>query len=355
MDINELLLKSVLSGGGEDKIQTDPYAAILSSRYSMKENPFGIGAMSLAGAIPTLASPFSSPGRNFASTVGASLLAALLGSVAKGQTDSANSLYDKLAKELLTAGTPEARSEIIARERRLSSANMAIELQQREQAAKAAEAQQKAQMDIETAIAKRMGMLPVFEEETKIRGKYNPAGTKVSVTTGETNPYEMFTKQVLDKAAEETAQRSELTFLSDKLKESGADSWETWGKFQLAKNFTYFDKEGIGILVNNNKDLLARLRSGAALNESEIKLYDNMIAGDITGTPQQVARLLDKLVASGARRTKSRMEFGQRLQTGNIASIYEDLDKEITRAQDITPPPRQPGETPEQYEARVRR
>lgn len=116
--------------------------------------------------------------------------------------------------------------------------------------------------------------------------------------------------------------------ISDALENSG----NNWASFNAMKRVTGLDKEGLGLRLSNLADTLARARSGAALNKEEVILYNNLIKGDVTGTPKQVSILLRKLVDTEARMGQSKTGLMKEYQRGGVDAVFGAF-------QPKTPPP----------------
>lgn len=113
-------------------------SALMGAQYQAKENPFGIAAQSIAANTGNLINPYGSAGSNAAATIGAALLAGLLGGVARSQTQSDNAELSPLLGQMMTA-TPEQRQALVQQNDRLSplaNALAAQEMQQKQDLAK---------------------------------------------------------------------------------------------------------------------------------------------------------------------------------------------------------------------------
>jgi len=112
--------------------------------YRAEENPFGIAGQAIAQGAPYLSNPYDSAGKNALYTVGAGLLAGLLGGVARNQTESDNL---SLMKDWSTAvKDPTAREAISAKNSRLASAINALQLEEQQREAELAQKQQELYM-----------------------------------------------------------------------------------------------------------------------------------------------------------------------------------------------------------------
>lgn len=108
--------------------------------------------------------------------------------------------------------------------------------------------------------------------------------------------------------------------VADVLDKSGLN----WAKLRLAKNFSAFDKTGVGLAMADLADRLTRARTGAALNANEQKLYDFLVGGDLTTTPEQASKLMRILAAQESEAIIDRATFGGR-DPGVDLSPYKSI------------------------------
>lgn len=180
--------------------------------------------------------------------------------------------------------------------------------------------QQKALNEVAQAVAKRQAMLPVFEQEQKIRGAINPSGTKVTIDSG------------LGQAAQDELRKSysviqEADALAGLLDSSKAG----WLDYQIMKKFGAADKDGIALQVKNLADRLSRARTGAALNASEERLYTRLVGGDISVDPKQAAQLLRKLSEAESRIMNASLDFAEQLKSGGTPAIKANLAEQSAK------------------------
>lgn len=139
--------------------------AITGSMYKPEENPFGIAGQAIAQGAPYLSNPYGSAGKNALYTVGAGLLAGLLGGVARNQTESDNLA---LMKDWSTAvQDPTAREAISAKNSRLASAINALQLEEQQREAEAAQKLAEQMQAAKIDIWKRGELIPM-ERQAKI-------------------------------------------------------------------------------------------------------------------------------------------------------------------------------------------
>jgi hypothetical protein len=93
--------------------------ALQGATYSPTESMYGIGAQTIASGIPLLTNPYDSPSQNFGTTVGAGLLAGLLGGYAKVDAAQENAQIMPLMGQIMQAD-PAERMAIAAGNPRLS-------------------------------------------------------------------------------------------------------------------------------------------------------------------------------------------------------------------------------------------
>lgn len=103
------------------------------------------------------------------------------------------------------------------------------------------------------------------------------------------------------------------------------DGVKSWTDLQSIKRFSGLDRQGVGLELKNLADRFARARTGAAMNASEVKLYNDLVGGDITAGPGQVANLLKKLADAESRTAVSELGFVDTLNKSGISGLSESL------------------------------
>lgn len=134
--------------------------AMMGAQYKAKENPFGIAAQSIAGNAGNLINPYGSVGSNAAATIGAALLAGLLGGVAKSQTESDNAALTPMVGQLLSA-SPEERMSIAKQDSRLSPIVAALAAQEMAQKQELAQKKQELELGRDSEVAKFQALAPL--------------------------------------------------------------------------------------------------------------------------------------------------------------------------------------------------
>lgn len=161
------------------------------------------------------------------------------------------------------------------------------------------------------------------EGEMTIKGKEPEISIKDLPAEAQNKIYA--SKAVIDEARE----------ISTELKKIGP----SWTELQGSKYFSGLDKKGVGLALSNLADRLARARSGAALNDAEVELYNKLVKGDVTASPSQVANLLEKLANSEIRFNKSVLSTVRASKSGNIEDIFKETSAQtklpISREQAI--------------------
>lgn len=87
----------------------DYTSALGDLNFAPAENYYGIGAQSIAQALPSLTNPYASPWSNLGVTLGGALVASLLGYQARKEANDLSLQTQRYANQLLRAETPEAR------------------------------------------------------------------------------------------------------------------------------------------------------------------------------------------------------------------------------------------------------
>ena len=127
--------------------------ALLESQYSARENPFGIAAQSLALNAGRLSNPYASVGSNAAATIGAALLAGLMGGVARYQTDEDNARLAPIASQILETQDPAQREQLLAQEPRLRGLAVALSADAMNRQAELAQKRQELELASQAKIA----------------------------------------------------------------------------------------------------------------------------------------------------------------------------------------------------------
>ena len=160
--------------------------AMMGQRYKPVETGYGIGAQAIAGALPSVVSPYASSGQNIASVLGGALVAGLLGYQARKEADERNILQSRLMSEALTGVTPARRQEIIEQDPRLASTLGMLDLQRisqaRELSGELAKARMLAGIDVDKQRAIETGrpfgetVQPSAEGESLLERSYGKTG-----------------------------------------------------------------------------------------------------------------------------------------------------------------------------------
>ena len=93
--------------------------------YTTLETPYGIGAAGLSQALPALIDPYASTGRNFGVTLGAGLLAGLLGGLGRSSADRQNRALMLQGEEMSTLPIMQQR-QMLQEEPRLAGIYSAL-------------------------------------------------------------------------------------------------------------------------------------------------------------------------------------------------------------------------------------
>lgn len=309
--------------------------AMMGAQYKAKENPFGIAAQSIAGNAGNLINPYGSVGSNAAATIGAALLAGLLGGVAKSQTETDNADLEPLFKQVLTA-TPEQRSELVKQNSRLSPIVAALTAQEQARAQELAQKRQELALSRESKtleipidVAKENALLGNYEAKQQIKGKYDPSAPKIDLGLGKQLP-----AATIGEISDSKVIADEATRIASELeKGAGANDLKTWIKIQGAKTFSGLDESGVQTELANLADKVLRSRSGSAAPYKEQAKLQQIIAGDFTASPKQMASLLRKFAAAESRGIKSKLELANTLATGSTTAFQKELDSIISAAQ----------------------
>jgi len=92
---------------------TDLLGALSGLNYTPLETGWGMGAQSVAQALPTLTNPYSSPGANLGITLGGALIASLLGYQARKEAAQNTLELNTLANQMQGIGDAQQRTDFI--------------------------------------------------------------------------------------------------------------------------------------------------------------------------------------------------------------------------------------------------
>lgn len=303
--------------------------ALLSSRYQARENPFGIAAQSLALNAGRIVNPYGSTGSNAAASIGAALLAGLMGGVARYQTDNDNAELAPVAQRLLATSDPAAQAQMVQEHPRLAGLVAALSAEQNRRAAELAQKQQELEigrqskmLEIPIDVAKENALLGNFEAKQKIKGKYDPSAPNIDLGMGKGLP-----AASVGKIAESKAMIDEARLLATEIEKTYTGGVKGWAKLQGAKTFSGLDENELMSNVRNLADRGLRSRTGAAAPNDEKKEVTSFIAGDITADPVKVARFLRRFAASEARAVQSELSLAEQMAKGDVSQFKSELSE----------------------------
>lgn len=299
-----------------------------------QQNPWMISANNISQA---------DTGNNFGATALKGLLSGISASLGERSVERDTNARNESLRGFMSAA-PDVQETMLKSDKSLAPFATQLSLMQAEQQQANQQAMADRQAKIEDAVLQRNAMLPLYAKEQEIRGKANPSGTKVNIDNG-------LGTEALTSMGNSKAVIDEALSLSKEIGQTDPSYLDIRG----ALNFTALDDLGYGQRIKNLVDMLGKSRSGASLNKQEEKLYSNILAGDFTAKASDISRLLGKLAQAEARRTKSRVEFTQKLKSGGA---IEELDNVINSPVYSNPEiptiaKRIPGETIQDYLART--
>lgn len=302
--------------------------AMMGAQYKAKENPFGIAAQSIAGNAGNLINPYGSVGSNAAATIGAALLAGLLGGVAKSQTESDNAALTPMVGQLLSA-SPEERMSIAKQDSRLSPIVAALTAQEQARAQELAQKRQELALgresktlEIPIKVAEENALLGNYEDKQRIKGKYDPSAPHIDLGMGKGLP-----AASVGKIAESKAMIDEARLLATEIEKTYTGGIKGWAKLQGAKTFSGLDENELMSNVRNLADRGLRSRTGAAAPNDEKKEVTSFIAGDVTADPAKVARFLRRFAASEARAVQSELSLAEQMAKGDVSQFRSELQE----------------------------
>lgn len=117
---------------------------------------------------------------------------------------------------------------------------------------------------------------------------------------------------------------------ADSLAKKLEDSKMTYAEFRLARNFSGFDKLKIDQEATDLADKLLRSRSGQAASVQEQEKLKQMILGDWTSTPEDVAKRIRNFAGMTRDGIRAQLEGAEALKTGGTKGLAESLDARVT-------------------------
>lgn len=312
-------------GGGSGG---NPYAGLLQQP---SQNPFVMAGMGVSQLAPAMHNPYASTGRNFATSAGAGLASALLAGLGARQTDTRNAAAMEQALALQDATDDPTRRALVEQNPKLAPlyAQLAQTEKKAEQARLAEEA--KAQRQMEDYQAKQLFNLSLLPEKERIKGMYNPSGTKVTIEGNKPNPFDVLGVSARDDLFTSQKLVERFSSLADKIEKSPIDEVSLKGGRFLGA----LDKENINQELNDVQDLVKRLRTGAATNMREDSFYPNLIVGDLTVPKAQMVQRLRNYAGLMAGDARMLIESAEQASVGNFEGIKSQLDKVIQQRQQI--------------------
>ena len=308
-------------------------ATLLDTQYKARENPFGLAAQSLASNAGSLVNPYGSVGSNAAASIGAALLAGLLGGVARSQTQSDNAELSPLLNQMMTA-TPEQRQALVQQNDRLSPLANALAVAERQQQAEIAQERQKLALtreskfqEIPIKVAEENALLDNYAKKQEIKGKYDPSATHVNVGMPGQMPAAVAGEVYEGKALVDMAGK-----LANDLGAYKGGTVKDYIRLQGAKVFPGLDENQIGQRLANLADKVMRSRTGAAAPPAESAALKKIIAGDWTASGATVQKLLRSFAAEEAQSVLSKAELGKQLAQGDTSQLEADLNRAIAAA-----------------------
>lgn len=336
----------------------DLLAALSGTQYRAAESPWGIAAGTLSGMAPQLVNPYGSTGSNIGISVGTSLLSALLAGMAQNDATSENARMAPILSDFMK-GDDATRQKLVTQETRLSPLYTALMANELDNSLGIQRDVSKAQAMIPVKVAEADAMLdPELRKTTanKIFDLYGDLGQVPNPQGGEPiQIYDPIQRKVdearqIEQAKQDIANEkpAELpaAMVTEIAKAKGVVNEAmtlgraldkdnvTWKDLQGSKMFSGLDETGIGLQLKNLADRLARARSGAALNATEMATFDKMVGGDLSASPKQVAGLLKKLAEAETRFMKSQIDTALTVQKDPYGALLEQQQES-----DATQPP----------------
>lgn len=308
--------------------------ALLESQYSARENPFGIAAQSLALNAGRLSNPYASVGSNAAATIGAALLAGLMGGVARYQTDEDNARLAPLMSQMINTQDPAEREQLASQDQRLRGLAVALSADAMTRRAELAQKRQELELgreskrlEIPIDVAKEEALMPSYAKKQEIKGQKDPSASNVNIGMPGQMPAAVAGEIYEGKALVDMAGK-----LATDLESYKGGSVKDYIKLQGAKAFPGLDENQIGQRLANLADKVMRSRTGAAAPPAEAAALKKIIAGDFTASPAIVQKLLRSFAAEEAQSVLSKARLGKQLASGDMSQMETDLERAISAA-----------------------
>lgn len=178
------------------------------------------------------------------------------------------------------------------------------------------------QYDVLADVEKRKLNLPTFEQEQKIKGKYDPSAANVNVGMGKSLPDQVREKIVTGKANADQAMR-----LANEISKTYPDNFKGWLKLQGAKTFSGLDERELLASALNLKDYIVRSRTGATAPRDEMDNFNRFILGDRTASPAKVVALLRRFAKDEALSAQAQIDIGEQMANGDMSPLKNELNK----------------------------
>lgn len=187
--------------------------ALMGLQTSPSQEGTGIAAQAIANASPLLVNPYASTGSNVASTLGAGLVAALLGGLARNEAASDNAAIMPLANEYLGAN-PDRQAELLRQQPKLANLQGVMLSNALDRASKVADLKATLPVENQFAVekAKEMGPVDTANSLKKTQGEkllsmYSDIGQTVGPDGSVVQVVDPGAKTYADKVADIKAQR----------------------------------------------------------------------------------------------------------------------------------------------------
>ena len=342
--------------------------ALSATQYRAAESPYAIAGQAVNAVTPNLVNPYGSMGSNLGIAAGSGILAALLTGLAENDATRRNTEFAPSISAFMDAD-PTQQAQLAAKEPRLSSLYNVLQANALTN-----------DMELKQKIAEKTGLMPYVAEEEKQKylatqpykqeedllkqsnqllgaeGKIMIPGQGIVDVT---NPMQREADLDAMKIANQLRAKEGKTLIGGKLEQvidpkmlageiklpsslvekfagargviaeaktlaSELDKQNiSWKDLQGSKIFSGLDESGIALQLQNLADRLARARSGAALNQTELTTFNKMVGGDLSASPQQVAKLLRKLAEAENRNLKVQLDTAMTLSGSDPKGILE--------------------------------
>ncbi len=311
----------------------DYTSALGDLNFAPAENYYGIGAQSIAQALPSLTNPYASPLSNLGVTLGGALVASLLGYQARKEANDLSLQTQRYANQLLRAETPEARvsfleslpSDVLESGvgTRLSRLSTALAQQQ---------AVQNALIGQEVAKKKALAEFELGPEGSKLFERQQTAELQKALALRQPTAEPGLPAGVQERIVESSVFADSAKAHRDRIAKMSPSELKTL----LATGTSFFGLVGDPGFIQENEAILQQYRKanfGATLTGQEKKAADIISGKSLTASKDDILAAWDTLIDQSKKRAVKTVDVASKSRS-QIASMFEPpVETKETEAQ----------------------